>query len=106
MLLTGHVCGLFAVEGSSRTKPLGGPVLGGTWRKSSYSASNNECVEVRTVDGLVELRESDDGDVLVRTTPAKFARFLEGIKAGEFDHHAGPTAEESRPLGPPGDAVG
>ncbi|MGV9268445.1 DUF397 domain-containing protein [Kitasatospora sp. NPDC003701] len=56
------------------------------WQKSSYSGSSNACVEVRTVDGLVELRESDDGDIIVRTTPTKFATFLQGIKAGEFDH--------------------
>ncbi|MGE7437177.1 DUF397 domain-containing protein [Kitasatospora sp. NPDC001175] len=57
------------------------------WQKSSYSAANNDCVEVRTVNGLVELRECDDGEIIVRTTPAKFAKFLQGAKAGEFDHH-------------------
>ncbi|TQF02955.1 DUF397 domain-containing protein [Kitasatospora acidiphila] len=57
------------------------------WQKSTYSGASNECVEVRTVDGLVELRESDDGDVIVRTTPVKFAKFLQGVKAGEFDHY-------------------
>ncbi|MFD0275854.1 DUF397 domain-containing protein [Kitasatospora sp. NPDC127111] len=59
------------------------------WQKSSYSASNNECVEVRTASNLVELRESDDGDVILRTTPANFAALLQGIKAGEFDHFTG-----------------
>ncbi|MER7771602.1 DUF397 domain-containing protein [Kitasatospora sp. NPDC096140] len=58
------------------------------WQKSSYSAANNECVEVRAVDGLVELRESDEGDIVLRTTPAALAALLQGIKAGEFDHHA------------------
>ncbi|TQF02641.1 DUF397 domain-containing protein [Kitasatospora acidiphila] len=62
------------------------------WQKSSYSANNNDCVEVRTVDGLVEVRESDTGDIIVRTTPVKFAKFLQGIKAGEFDHHADHTS--------------
>ncbi|GAA1991056.1 DUF397 domain-containing protein [Kitasatospora viridis] len=62
------------------------------WQKSSYSAANNDCVEVRAVDGLVELRESDAGDTIVRTTPVKFAKFLQGVKAGEFDHHADFTA--------------
>ncbi|MFJ9459309.1 DUF397 domain-containing protein [Kitasatospora sp. NPDC101447] len=57
-----------------------------SWQKSSYSAANSECVEVRTSDGVIELRESDDGDVIVRTSPAKFAAFLQGAKAGEFDH--------------------
>ncbi|WP_329492154.1 DUF397 domain-containing protein [Kitasatospora sp. NBC_01246] len=56
------------------------------WQKSSYSSANDECVEVRALDGLVELRESDTGAVIVRTTPLKFAKFLQGVKAGEFDH--------------------
>ncbi|MEV7211998.1 DUF397 domain-containing protein [Kitasatospora cineracea] len=57
------------------------------WQKSSFSGSSNECVEVRTMDGMVEVRESDTGEVVVRTTPRKFALFLEGVRAGEFDHH-------------------
>ncbi|MFD7585084.1 DUF397 domain-containing protein [Kitasatospora sp. NPDC059811] len=59
-----------------------------TWQKSSFSASSNECVEVRTVDGLVELRESDQGHLTIPTTPTNFAAFLQAAKAGEFDHHA------------------
>ncbi|WP_035800958.1 DUF397 domain-containing protein [Kitasatospora mediocidica] len=58
------------------------------WQKSSFSGSGGECVEVRTSGDLVELRESDTGDVIIRTTPTKFAKFLLGAKAGEFDHHA------------------
>ncbi|KJS59744.1 DUF397 domain-containing protein [Streptomyces rubellomurinus] len=58
------------------------------WQKSSFSSSSDECVEVRTVAGLVELRESDCSEAIVRTAPAKFAGFLLGAKAGEFDHHA------------------
>ncbi|MFI6846052.1 DUF397 domain-containing protein [Kitasatospora sp. NBC_00085] len=61
------------------------------WQKSSYSAAHDDCVEVRTAGGLVQLRESDDADVILRTTPTKFAALLQGIKAGEFDHHAAPT---------------
>jgi hypothetical protein len=60
------------------------------WQKSSFSGAHNNCVEVRTADGLVELRESEDGDVIVRTTPVKFAKFIQGVKAGEFDHYADP----------------
>ncbi|MER7771892.1 DUF397 domain-containing protein [Kitasatospora sp. NPDC096140] len=56
------------------------------WRKSSFSEAASNCVEVRAVNEVIELRESDDGDVIVRTTPAKFAAFLRGAKAGEFDH--------------------
>ncbi|MGW7445425.1 DUF397 domain-containing protein [Kitasatospora sp. NPDC054795] len=58
------------------------------WQKSSYSAANDNCVEVRTLNGSIEIRESDDGEVIARTPPAAFARFLHAAKAGEFDHHA------------------
>ncbi len=58
------------------------------WQKSRYSASSNECVEVRTVNSTVELRESDEGHLILRTTPTALAALLHGIKAGEFDHHA------------------
>ncbi|GAA1383165.1 hypothetical protein GCM10009639_03160 [Kitasatospora putterlickiae] len=58
------------------------------WQKSSYSASNNECVEVRAGIEAVELRESDEGDVVLRSDPAAFANLLRAIKARELDHHA------------------
>ncbi|MFB8238438.1 DUF397 domain-containing protein [Kitasatospora purpeofusca] len=58
------------------------------WRKSSFSASSNECIEVRGGVGAVELRESEDGKVILRTTPAAIADLLRTIKAGELDHHA------------------
>ncbi|MFE3872925.1 DUF397 domain-containing protein [Kitasatospora sp. NPDC059146] len=58
------------------------------WQKSSYSASGNECVEVRATDGLIELRESDEGGTILRTTPDTLSSLLHGIRAGEFDHHA------------------
>ncbi|MBO1416243.1 DUF397 domain-containing protein [Streptomyces sp. FH025] len=58
------------------------------WQKSSFSGSGNDCVEVRKADSLVELRESDEGHTILRTTPTALAALLHGIKAGEFDHHA------------------
>ncbi|MBV2155615.1 DUF397 domain-containing protein [Kitasatospora sp. SUK 42] len=61
------------------------------WQKSTQSAANDNCVEVRTASGLVELRESDDSGAVIHTTPAMFAAFLRGAKAGEFDHHTHPT---------------
>ncbi|MFD0397086.1 DUF397 domain-containing protein [Kitasatospora sp. NPDC127121] len=57
-----------------------------SWQKSRSSEANSNCVEVRAIDGLIELRESDEGEVVVRTTALKFASFLQGAKAGEFDH--------------------
>ncbi|MFG3226006.1 DUF397 domain-containing protein [Kitasatospora sp. NPDC048194] len=58
------------------------------WQKSSHSGASNACIEVRRVAGLVELRESDEGHLILRTTPAALAALLDGIKAGEFDQHA------------------
>ncbi|MCX4686390.1 DUF397 domain-containing protein [Kitasatospora purpeofusca] len=58
------------------------------WQKSSFSGDDSNCVEVRIGAGLVELRESDDGDVILHTDPAAFADLLGIIKAGILDHHA------------------
>jgi hypothetical protein len=55
------------------------------WRKSSFSADTGACIEVAEDDGVVFLRESDDPDVIVRTTRRKLRAFLQGVKAGEFD---------------------
>ncbi|MEU4118368.1 DUF397 domain-containing protein [Kitasatospora sp. NPDC028055] len=56
------------------------------WQKSSFSEAASNCVEVRAREGVIELRESDEGDVIVRTTHLMFANFLQAAKAGEFDH--------------------
>ncbi|WP_416873453.1 DUF397 domain-containing protein [Kitasatospora sp. SC0581] len=58
------------------------------WQKSSFSSSGELCVEVRTANGAVELRESDEGHLTLRTTPTAFAALLQATRAGEFDHHA------------------
>ncbi|MFF1904227.1 DUF397 domain-containing protein [Kitasatospora sp. NPDC058218] len=56
------------------------------WQKASLSGDANESLEVRTADDMVEIRDPDTGDIIVRTTPRKWAAFLLGVKAGEFDH--------------------
>ncbi|RDG34212.1 DUF397 domain-containing protein [Streptomyces corynorhini] len=57
------------------------------WQKSSYSGDGNGCVHVAAADdGTIKLIESDDPNVIVTTTPAKLHAFIQGIKAGEFDH--------------------
>ena len=63
-------------------------MTGTEWQKSTFSGSTENCVEVRAVSGAVELRESDEGQHILRTTPAALAALLHGINAGEFDHHA------------------
>ncbi|WP_328955593.1 DUF397 domain-containing protein [Kitasatospora purpeofusca] len=59
-----------------------------TWQKSSRSGSHDDCVEVRTSEALIELRESDDGENILRATPTAVAALLRAIKTGELDHHA------------------
>lgn len=59
------------------------------WQKSSFSGEANSCVYVSAADdGTIKLRESDDPDVIVTTTPEKLRAFILGVKAGEFDHFA------------------
>lgn len=60
------------------------------WQKSSYSGTGGNCVYVSAADdGTIKLRESDDPDTVVTTTPEKLRAFILGVKAGEFDHFAG-----------------
>ncbi|MCX4754344.1 DUF397 domain-containing protein [Kitasatospora purpeofusca] len=61
--------------------------MASSWQKSSYSGANNDCIEIRNTDGLVALRESDESDSILATTPAAFANLLGIIKAGGLDHH-------------------
>lgn len=57
------------------------------WQKSTFSAEANGCVYLATAeDGSIKLRESDDPDVIVSTSPEKLRAFILGVKAGEFDH--------------------
>ncbi|WP_097957511.1 MULTISPECIES: DUF397 domain-containing protein [Streptomyces] len=57
------------------------------WRKSSKSsgAEGNNCLELAEHGGEILLRESDNPDVIVRTTRTKLRAFLGGVKEGEFD---------------------
>ncbi|MCZ4095752.1 DUF397 domain-containing protein [Streptomyces sp. So13.3] len=53
------------------------------WQKSSYSNQGANCLYIaRTSDGTIRLRESDDPDVILRTTPAALRAFLQALKAG------------------------
>lgn len=55
------------------------------WQKSSFSADTGSCIEIAEEGDQIFLRESDDPEVVVRTTRRKLRAFLEGAKAGEFD---------------------
>ncbi|MEV8396205.1 MULTISPECIES: DUF397 domain-containing protein [unclassified Streptomyces] len=56
------------------------------WQKSSFSEGGAQCVEIAEHNGAILMRESDDPNVVTATTGTKFAAFIAGVKAGEFDH--------------------
>jgi hypothetical protein len=63
---------------------LGPPV----WRKSSYSGTNGDCVELANLgDGIVGMRDDKLGDEspVLTFTRREMLAFLQGAKAGEFD---------------------
>lgn len=61
------------------------------WIKSSKSHAAGQCVEQQEVPDGVMVRDSKnpDGPALF-FTHAEYAAWLEGAKAGEFDHLASP----------------
>lgn len=61
-------------------------MLTDSWRKSSRSYSNGDCVEARRDAATVQMRDSKDreGPVL-GFLPERWREFLEGIQLGEFD---------------------
>ncbi|MFE6872532.1 DUF397 domain-containing protein [Kitasatospora sp. NPDC057692] len=61
------------------------------WRKSSHSGASNECIEVRSFNNLIEVRESDRAETILRMSPGAFTMLLEGIKIGAFDQHSRST---------------
>ena len=57
------------------------------WRKSSYSNNSGNCVEVAAADGAVGVRDSKQhgrGAVLEFTRP-QWDAFIRAAKAGEFN---------------------
>jgi Domain of unknown function (DUF397) len=57
-----------------------------TWRKSSFSGSQGDCVEIAGLPGGgAAVRDSKDPDGAVLTfTAGEWAAFLAGAKTGEF----------------------
>ncbi|MEV5924573.1 DUF397 domain-containing protein [Micrococcus luteus] len=57
------------------------------WRKSTKSsgAEGNNCLELAEFGGEILMRESDNPDVVIRTSRVKLRAFLGGAKDGEFD---------------------
>jgi hypothetical protein len=57
-----------------------------TWRKSSYSGGNGDCVEVAECGDGVAVRDSKDpaGPALA-FAPSDWVAFVQGAKNGDFD---------------------
>ncbi|WP_424216547.1 DUF397 domain-containing protein (plasmid) [Streptomyces sp. BI20] len=58
------------------------------WRKSSFSGADEgrTSLEAGLSGDKVVLREGEEPEVVMTTSRAKFAAFVQGVKAGEFDH--------------------
>jgi hypothetical protein len=56
-----------------------------TWRKSSRSNTDGACVEVRAVDEVIEIRDTNnrDGGTL-RIHPVGWTAFVQSVRTGEF----------------------
>lgn len=62
-----------------------------TWQKSSYSQGDANCLNVAApISDIIKLRESDDPNVILTTTPATLGFFIHAAKLGEFDHLTNP----------------
>jgi hypothetical protein len=57
------------------------------WIKATASGANGNCVEMRSHDGLIQVRDSKHGDAspVLSFTRAEWAAWLDGTKKGEFD---------------------
>ncbi|WP_030680860.1 DUF397 domain-containing protein [Streptomyces rimosus] len=57
------------------------------WQKSSFSGAGGEnCVEIARRGEEVFIRESDNPNAIAIANRGKFAAFITGVKAGNFDH--------------------
>ncbi|MFE9061368.1 DUF397 domain-containing protein [Streptomyces violaceusniger] len=57
------------------------------WRKSSYSSEGNACLFVSAPDNAtIRLRESDEPETILTTTPGTLRALIRSAKAGQLDH--------------------
>ncbi|WEV27046.1 DUF397 domain-containing protein [Streptomyces sp. 71268] len=57
------------------------------WQRSSFcGGGGNNCIETLPQNGLILMRESQDPEAIISVTPKQLAAFIQGAKAGEYDH--------------------
>lgn len=57
------------------------------WQKSSFSdGAGPNCVELATAPNGIRMRESDEPDAVIHTTPATLRSFIQAVKTGRLDH--------------------
>lgn len=65
---------------------MGGTVDGVSWRKSSFSNTNGECVEfARVADGVLIRDSKNPSGPVLAFTPGEWRAFLAGVRQSEFD---------------------
>lgn len=58
------------------------------WRESSYSSTNSDCVELADVDDIILVRNSNHPDAGTLTlTHAEMEALVKGVKSGDLDWH-------------------
>jgi hypothetical protein len=88
-----HQKRIFAIRSLSRSRSrfLNAPikiVTGASWRKSSFSTYNGNCIEVGNLDieiiGVRDTKHHGKGPILA-FAQNEWSAFLGSVKAGEFD---------------------
>jgi Domain of unknown function (DUF397) len=68
------------------------------WRKSTYSRSNGNCVEVGTGQALVAVRDSMDPDgPVIDVSPRAWIEFTEHVKRATPGHRGHRPSTSQRP---------
>ena len=75
---------------------------GARWIKSSYSQTQNDCVELARFEGRIGVRDSKKGDAspVLEFSVTQFATLVTETKAGEFDNLTPPPPPPPRPPPP------
>ncbi|WP_421108788.1 DUF397 domain-containing protein [Streptomyces sp. NEAU-S77] len=64
------------------------------WRKSSSSTDGANCVELATAPDGIRMRESDEPEAVIHTSPAALRAFIRSAKAGCLDRRESPQVAE------------